>query len=80
MHWSGERDRLTGEQVALLKRELAWMADEQLLESYAVCVRGLALYGGIPPAAAKVQYYIECWRELRRRAEVRLTESSAARR
>jgi hypothetical protein len=46
MHWSGERDRLTGEQVALLKRELAWMADEQLLESYAVCVRGLALYGG----------------------------------
>ena len=69
MHWSGERDRLTGEQVALLKRELARMADEQLLESYAMCVRALALDGGMPPAAAKVQYFIECWRELRRRAD-----------
>jgi hypothetical protein len=68
MHWSGERDRLTGEQVALLKRQLAQTPDEQLLESYAICVRALRLDGGMPPTAAKVQYYIECWRELRRRA------------
>ena len=68
MYWSGERDRLTGEQVALLKRQLAQLTDDQLLESYSMHVRALALDGGMPPSAAKVQYYIECWREVRRRA------------
>ena len=79
MYWSGERDRLTEEQVALHKRELERLTDEQLLESYAMYVRALRLDGGMPPAAAKVQYFVECWREVRGRAEVRPNESSAAR-
>jgi hypothetical protein len=67
MHWSGEQDRLSDEQVALHKRQLARQSDQQLLESYRLYVRALALDEGQPPSAAKVQYFIECWRELRRR-------------
>jgi hypothetical protein len=67
MHWSGEQDGLTVEQVALHKSHLARLTDEQLLNSYRMCVRALGLDGGKPPAAAKVQYYVERWRELRRR-------------
>ena len=67
MHWSGEHDRLTKEQVALHKRQLARLTDVQLQHSYAMYVRTLALDEGKPSAAAKVQYYVECRRELRRR-------------
>ena len=57
MPWSGGGDRL--------RAELAQLTDEQLLEFYAMYVRALALDGGKPPSAAKVQYFVECWRELR---------------
>ena len=67
MHWSGEHDPLTDEQMALHKSHLVRLTDEQLLNSDRMCVRALGLDGGKPPAAAKVQYYAECWRELRGR-------------
>ena len=37
MHWSGERERLTEEQVALVKRQLGRETGEQLLRSCAIC-------------------------------------------
>jgi hypothetical protein len=67
MHWSGEQDRLSEEQVALHKRQLARQSDAELTHSYAIYLRSLALDEGQPPSAANVQYFIECWRELRRR-------------
>ena len=67
MHWSGEQDRLNDEQVALHKRQLARLSDAELQRSYALYLRALALDEGQPPSASKVQYFIECWRELRRR-------------
>jgi hypothetical protein len=67
MHWSGEQDRLNDEQVALHKSQLARQSDAELLHSYVVYLRALAPKEGNPPSAAKVQYFIECWRELRRR-------------
>ena len=39
MHWSGEQDRLSDEQVALPKRQLARLSSQQLLESYQLYVR-----------------------------------------
>ena len=39
MHWSGEQDRLSDEQVALHKRQLARLSSQQLLESYQLYVR-----------------------------------------
>jgi hypothetical protein len=46
-------------------RQLARLKDEQLLDCYGL--RALALDEGRPPVAVKVQYFVECWRELRRR-------------
>ena len=34
MHWSGEHDRLTEEQVASHKRQLARLSDQELQRSY----------------------------------------------
>jgi hypothetical protein len=67
MHWSGEDDRLTQEQVALHKTQLRRLSDVQLQSSYEMYLRTLHLEKGRPPIPAMVQYYIECWRELRRR-------------
>jgi hypothetical protein len=53
--------------VALHKSHLARQSDAELLHSYAVYLRSLALKEGEPPAASKPQYFVECWRELRRR-------------
>ena len=55
MHWSGEHDRLTDEQLAMHKRQLARLNDAELQRSYAMYVR--ALDKGEPPVAAKVQYF-----------------------
>jgi hypothetical protein len=67
VHWSGEHDRLSDEQVALHKRQLARLSDKELQRSYEMYLRGLQLDKGNPPVAAKVQYFVEYWRELRRR-------------
>jgi hypothetical protein len=67
MHWSGEQDRLNDEQVALHKRQLSRLSDAELQWSYALYLRALALEEGQPPIAAKVQYFVEAWQELRRR-------------
>jgi hypothetical protein len=67
VHWSGEQDRLTEEQVALHKYHLSRQSDADLQHSYEVYLRALALKDGNPPVAAKLQYFVECWRELRRR-------------
>jgi hypothetical protein len=39
MHWSGEQDRLSEEQVALHKRQLARQSDAELEHSYAIFLR-----------------------------------------
>jgi len=67
MHWSAKRARLTGEPLALHKRQLRRLSDAELEREYRLCMRSLALDEGKPTSAAKVQYFIECWRELRRR-------------
>ena len=68
MHWGGkESDRLTEEQVRLHKAQLRRLTDQQLLHSYGLYLKALELEEGKPPSAAMVQYFIECWRELRRR-------------
>jgi len=53
--------------VALHKRQLRRLSDVELERAYRLCVRALALDKGKAPSTAKVQYFIECWRELRRR-------------
>jgi hypothetical protein len=53
--------------VALHKRQLARLSDVELQRSYALYLRALALEEGQPPSASKLQYFVECWRELRRR-------------
>ena len=65
MHWSGEHDRLSEEQVALHKSQLRHLSDVQLQRSYEMYLGALALDKGQAPAAATVQYFVECWRELR---------------
>jgi hypothetical protein len=67
MHWSGETDRLDEYQLGLHKRQLARQTEKELLRSYATCLRSLQLDEGSPPSAAKIQYFVETWRELRRR-------------
>jgi len=66
-HWSSERDRLSDEQVALHKSQLRRLSDRELRRSHEMYVRALARDKGDPTVAAKVQYFMECWRELRRR-------------
>jgi len=39
MHWSEEQDRLSEEQVALHKRQLARQSDAELEHSYAIYLR-----------------------------------------
>ena len=58
---------MTEEQVALHKRQLRRLSDVELERAYRLCVRALALDKGKAPSTAKVQYFIECWRDLRRR-------------
>ena len=67
VHFCSEQQRLGGEQVALHKRQLARLSDQELRLSYEMYLRALQLDKGNPPVAAKVQYFVECWRELRRR-------------
>jgi len=61
---SGEHDRLS---IALHKSQLRSLSDIELQRSYEMYLRALQLDEGHPPVAAKVQYFVECWRELRRR-------------
>jgi hypothetical protein len=80
VHSSGEQQQISDEPVALHKRQLARLSDPELQRSYEMYPRALALDQGEPPAAAHVQYYVECWRELRRRrsAQRRFAEHSIA--
>ena len=71
MQWSGENDRLTDEQVALHKSQLRRLTDMQLQRSYEMYLRTLHLEKGRPPAAAHLQYFVGCWRELRRRRRLK---------
>ena len=75
MHWSGEQDRLTEEQVALVKRQLRRETNEQLLRSYGIYLRALQLDQREPPPASTIQYFVEAWRELRRRKRAKLAQS-----
>jgi hypothetical protein len=50
------------------RRALRWQTDQQLREAYEIYRRALALDASEwPPNAARVQYFITAWRELRRR-------------
>ena len=46
MHWGGENDRLTEEQVALHKSQLRRLSDMQVRRSYEMYLRVLALEEG----------------------------------
>ena len=76
MHWSGEHDRLTDKQVELHKSHLWRQSERELLHSYALYLGALKLSKeGEPCSASKIQYFVECWRELRRRKRARPAES-----
>ena len=47
--------------------QLGRQTDQQLLRSYAVYLGALKLDQGVPPRASAIQYFVEAWRELRRR-------------
>jgi hypothetical protein len=63
--WSGEHGGLSEEQISLHKSQLRLLNDQQLQYCYEIYLRALALVEATAPSAAKLQYYVECWRELR---------------
>jgi len=51
---------------------LKWQKDHQLWHSYRTYLDGLSLDAhGMPPKAAKLQFFVETWREMRRRLRER---------
>lgn len=55
-------------QIEQHKKALQWQSEAQLRHSYRVYVKALLLReNGLPPTAAAVQFFIETWREVRRR-------------
>ena len=67
-HWNGDHDRMNDGQVEQHRHALKWQTDAQLRHSYRTYLDGLMLNeDGLPPRASKLQYFIETWRELRRR-------------
>ena len=54
----------------MVKRQLGRETDQQLLRSYGIYLLALQLDKGEPPASAKSLYFIEAWRQLRRRKPV----------
>jgi hypothetical protein len=65
--WKGESDRLSETELDTHRRALRWQTDQQLREAYEIYRGALALAEEWPPSAARVQYFIAAWRELRRR-------------
>ena len=61
------QDRLTDEQVALVKTPAATRDRPTASALQRAVVNALKLDQGEPPVAAKIHYFVEAWRELRHR-------------
>jgi hypothetical protein len=53
MHWSGEQQRLSGEQIALHKSQLRRLGDVELQRSYGLYLRALRLHQGPLPRVSR---------------------------
>lgn len=66
--YNGDHDRMNEAQVAQHKAAMSHQTDQRVRDAYRVYLNALKLDDkGNPPKAACIQYFIETWRELRKR-------------